>query len=279
MGDLRETEEFLFAKIDANLDTNPKIRKAGNLGRQVFEFILRRIAVLKAAGSISIKNIEPSYLAEMVMLDSEEAARNGVSRAVTANLIAIDHENGLVIVVGWNDEWGRRPHTAAERQRALRNRKKAEVQQSFDVVTNSHADVTHERDASQMSRMRGDQRRSDQRRGDESENDPSGSSRTRHPKTGLPEGWKPAVTEANTTAANEAMSRGVDLELELKKLRDHAAAKGWRMKDWDATWRNWTRNAHAVRAGPYSTNGTHAQSAFAVADAVFDDLIAKEKRG
>jgi hypothetical protein len=269
MGSLRETEEFLFAKIDANLDTNPKIRKAGRDGRDVFEFVLRRIAVLKSAGAISIKNIDISYLAEMLMM-SEDEARHGVSRAVTADLLAIDQENGLVIVVGWNDEWGRRPQTTTERKRAERARKKAEIQQSFDVVTNSHADVTFDRDESRMSRRRGEERRGDQMREEESV-EPAAPQPVNRTKTGLPDGWKPTETEVNKIAADEARSRGVDLDFELKKFHDHAAGKGWRMKDWDATWRNWTRNAHS-RSGPRSNE----RNVFAEVDAAGAEIIALE---
>lgn len=112
-------EKVVYCQIDAHLDTNPKIRRAGRNGRDVFEFILRRVAIGRTPGTVPVKYIEPWYLADQLMM-SEDDARDGTSRAVTASLIAIDDAAGVVRVVGWSAEWGRRPKEGAERTAAWR---------------------------------------------------------------------------------------------------------------------------------------------------------------
>lgn len=61
--------------------------------------------------------------------------------------------------------------------------------------------------------------------------------------TALADGWIPARSEANLEAEAKSRARGVDLRQELLKLRDWAKAGGQTAKDWEARWRNWTRNA------------------------------------
>jgi len=54
--------------------------------------------------------------------------------------------------------------------------------------------------------------------------------------------WMPERSDANVNAEDEAKARGVDLRVELAKLRDWAKGSGARRADWQAVWRNWTRN-------------------------------------
>ena len=70
--------------------------------------------------------------------------------------------------------------------------------------------------------------------------------------TPLPEDWQP--NEAHLALAVE---RGVNAGEELEKFRDWAAANGATKKDWDATFRNWLRNARPtnVRQLPTTTDG------------------------
>lgn len=63
------------------------------------------------------------------------------------------------------------------------------------------------------------------------------------PKRALPGDWSPERSEANANAEAAARSRGVDLDLQLANLRDWAKSNNAKKADWDATWRNWTRNA------------------------------------
>lgn len=113
-------EKIAYCQIDAHLDSNPKIRRAGRDGRDVFEFLLRRVAIGCTAGTVPIQYIEPWYLADVLMM-TEDEARHGTSRAVTARLIEIDETAGVVRIVGWSDEWGRRPKSGAERTRKWRD--------------------------------------------------------------------------------------------------------------------------------------------------------------
>ena len=63
-------------------------------------------------------------------------------------------------------------------------------------------------------------------------------------KTKLPDDWKP--TEEHRTIAER---EGVDLVRELEKFLDHCEANAWRKVDWNATFRNWLRNASEYRRG------------------------------
>lgn len=115
-------DKEIFAQVDGNLDTNPKIRKAGSFGRQVFEFLLRRNALRGFKGSVPVSFIDPDYLADILMISPSDAV-TGVTKAVTANLIAIDEPAGVVRIVGWHESWGRRAKEGKERTREWRERK------------------------------------------------------------------------------------------------------------------------------------------------------------
>lgn len=103
-----------WAKMSSNLDSNPKIRRAGRNGREVFLFILRKNAELDTAGGVPVSHVEAWYLADQLMMSEEDAA-SGLSACVRTGLIAI--EDGRAVIKGWNDEWGKRPMTEAERKR------------------------------------------------------------------------------------------------------------------------------------------------------------------
>lgn len=59
----------------------------------------------------------------------------------------------------------------------------------------------------------------------------------------LEPGWVPERGSANESAEQIAKARGIDLREELAKLHDWAKGNGARRADWNAVWRNWTRNA------------------------------------
>lgn len=153
-------EKIAYCQVDAHLDTNPKIRRAGRDGRDVFEFLLRRVAIGCTAGTVPIRYIEPWYLADILMM-SEDEAKAGTSRAVTAGLIEIDVENSVINIVGWTEEWGRRPKEGKERTKDWRAKKA----KSHDGVTTrdacddaaSHVTVGDESDA-------GEERRREEKR-------------------------------------------------------------------------------------------------------------------
>jgi hypothetical protein len=106
-----------WCKVSASLDSHPRIRRAGNLGRQVFEFALRRNAELDRNGVIPAEHMDAEYLADVLMMTPEQAG-DGVSRCVRTGLLALD--SGHYVITGWDDEWGKRPLTEAERKRNQR---------------------------------------------------------------------------------------------------------------------------------------------------------------
>lgn len=67
-------------------------------------------------------------------------------------------------------------------------------------------------------------------------------------KKPLPDDWRP-----NAAHVELAHELGIDGRFEEARFRDYAAGRGWRMVDWDATFRNWLRNAAERRP---STGGT-----------------------
>lgn len=106
-----------WAKMDANLDGNPKIRGAGRNGREVFLFILRLNAKLELAGHIPATYIQPWYLADQLQM-SEADAEDGVSGCVRTCLVAVT--DAAVSIIGWDDEWGRGSMSEAERKKKQR---------------------------------------------------------------------------------------------------------------------------------------------------------------
>lgn len=77
--------------------------------------------------------------------------------------------------------------------------------------------------------------------------DPSGPKKRK--LSSLPEDWSPTEEHARL-----ALERGIDLTLEVDKMRDWATANDERKASWDATFRNWIRNAKP------GTNGTNGHS-------------------
>ena len=77
----------------------------------------------------------------------------------------------------------------------------------------------------------------------------------RQPKamTGI-DGWLPK--DDHVTIAKQ---RGLNLDVEVAKMRDWTASNGAKKKDWDAFARNWLRNARVERALPVNTGNNLRQ--------------------
>lgn len=148
-----------WCKVASNLDSHPKIRRAGRSGREVFLFALRRNAEPDnpVPGRLPAAMLEPWYLADQLMMTEAEAV-TGVTAAVTAGLLVRDGESW--IIQGWEGDWGKRPLEGKERTAKYRERQRRDARVT-DVtspnVTESHGD---ESDAL-------DQRRSEERREEE----------------------------------------------------------------------------------------------------------------
>lgn len=221
-----------WCKVASNLDSHPRVRRAGRNGREVFLFALRRNAEPDnpVPGRVPAVMLEPWYLADQLMMPEAEAV-TGVTGAVTSGLLFQDGDSW--VIVGWEGDWGKKPIEGKDRTAKWREKQKPKSEVT-DVtsrnVTESHRD---ESDAL-------DQRREEEKRLEEKKS----ASKTRASQ--LPDLWAPARSETNLTVEAEAKSRGVDLRVELMKLRDWAKAKGATGKDWDARWRNWLRSARGT---------------------------------
>lgn len=104
-----------------------------------------------------------------------------------------------------------------------------------------------------------DKNRTEQKREEKSIAPPAESTAPAKPKrqpkatTGI-EDWSPK--DDHVTIAKQ---RGVNLDVEVAKMRDWAASNGAKKKDWDAFARNWLRNARVERATPVNTGNNLRQ--------------------
>lgn len=163
-----DIEKGTFCQVDANLDSNPKIRNAGRDGRDVFEFVLRVNAQRGFHGWIPLAYLRPKYLADLLMMSTDEA-RHGVTASVTAELLWVDQDAGQVHIVGWSPQWGKAKKigkTDAERAAEYRTRKKLKVQLSLPSGDTASRDVTDRhvtRHAESQRHARGEERRVEER--------------------------------------------------------------------------------------------------------------------
>jgi len=151
----------------------------------------------------------------------------------------LDDDGEHLSVHDWWDGAGKtikRRKFATERQRKARD-----THPKQDVSHDSHADVTRDTHASH-----GADSDSDSDRDKTQEQDQERVSRKR--ATTLPDGWTPEPEpELIQTIGGEVAARR-----ELAKFRDYWIAQPGakaRKKDWQATWRNWLRNADQFNRG------------------------------
>jgi hypothetical protein len=221
----------LYCKVDSCLDSNPKIRKAGRAGREVYLFLLRRNRVLDANGVLPIANIDPAYLADQLMMPGNDAV-TAVTACVTAGLITVNDQNATI--AGWSEEWSREPMSNAERQAAYKLRQKeakvlAEAKPA-EVTAGNGADVT-----GNGSNVREEKRR-EEKISEGAKAPPPPRSKARHR---LPADWAPS-------ARHQAQAVGLRLEIgaQAESFRLHASATGRVMADWDAAFAMWLTKAH-----------------------------------
>lgn len=242
-----------WCKISSSLDNHPKIRRAGRLGREVFLFALRRNADPDnpTPGLLPAAVMEPWFIADQLMMSESEASR-GVTDAVTAGLL--DREGHAWRICGWNEDWGKRPQTDAERSAKYRSNQRTKHQLSDSTappdtdITLRHDDSVTVRDGVTENHARHalEESRGDKRRVEES----MLGARNARPKPKpnravvLPAGWQPTDRERGI-----AQETGVNCDREAEAFRDHHSAKGSRFVDWDAAFRTWLRNATKFQAG------------------------------
>lgn len=102
----------LWCKVASDLDSNPKIRRGGNLCRQVYEFALRQnsLTTNPVPGFVRAAELSPWFVADRLMM-SEADARTGLEKC----LIGDDELGPLLVregmayrIDGWEEEqWGR----------------------------------------------------------------------------------------------------------------------------------------------------------------------------
>lgn len=247
----------LFAKMAGALDSNRKIRRGGRNAREVYLWVLRQVALRDSAGGIPIADVTDfGYLAGQLMC-SEDEAREGFERAVTVALLSVTESECLI--VGWDDEWGRRAMSNAERQARFRGKGKGDNdlhESDAEKVTETPLLVT---DA--VTRNAGEERRGEERESRVTasravepfrlDTDPQRAAkpaRARQVKHALPTDWQPTID-----LIAEAHALGIDPADQANRMRDWAAAEGAKKQDWNAAFRNWIRRKADER--PRSANG------------------------
>jgi uncharacterized phage protein (TIGR02220 family) len=122
-----------WCKVSSTLDSHPKIRKAGRLGREVFLFALRRNAHPEnpVPGILPADVLDPWFIADQLMMTEEEAV-TGVTLCVTVGLLL---KNGHCFEIsGWSEDWGKRETVNAERQARYRARLRNDGEQGNPVT-------------------------------------------------------------------------------------------------------------------------------------------------
>ena len=251
-------EKVAFCQVDAHLDTNPKIRKAGRNGREIFLFILRRVVIARTDGEVSLRFVDPEYLADQLMMTPNDAA-DGLASAVTAGLLALLSDAKTVKVVGWSKEWGYFAKTGAERQAKHAAAKSAKSNEPLtatdadpssmtsrdenDVIDKNRIDhslgvpppltldefkdkVDREADAAKAERTA-------RRRSKRAKSEPA-------PLIPWPDGWQPS---ANQRAY--CREHGIDCDLEVKRFENYCKSKAVRYADYEAAF--WTRLHNEVK--------------------------------
>jgi hypothetical protein len=133
-----------WCKVASNLDSHPKIRKAGRLGREVFLFALRRNAEPgnPIPGRLPKDELAPWYVADQLQMSEEEAVI-GVTSAISAGLL--NEEGHCYQIVSWKDGWGKGSGTGADRQARYKENKKlriGDVSGDSDTVSGVSGDVS-----------------------------------------------------------------------------------------------------------------------------------------
>jgi len=258
---------YVFAKLDPGLHRNPKVRKAGRLGREVFVFALCVNADRGATGRIPADYLEPWYLADVLQV-TEAEAREGLAAAVAARLIELcpDMSGHLS---GWDDdEWGRaRGGSMTEAERKAQRRAK----QARERAAERNQKVASCPDMSGHASGRPDQSESETESDTESETDieraasPPPVKPTTEPadrQTGqlaLVPGKEPRVHRKRSAHpmpagfvpephhVGFARDNALDLDAEVEAFRLHHEAKGSVFASWSAALSTWLRNAVKFR--------------------------------
>ncbi len=169
-----------WCKMASNLDSHPKIRRAGRSGREVFLFVLRQNAEPgnPVPGRLPIDRLEPWYLADQLMMPESDAV-TGVTRAVEAGLLLLDGHSYLI--VGWEAEWSKEleDRRDATRERVAKYRE-ARDERLKKAVTERYAALPNVTDVTGTeSTPRREEKRREETRGEEKRTKSRGSAAPR----------------------------------------------------------------------------------------------------
>lgn len=230
-----------WCKVASNLDSHPKIRRAGRNGREVFLFALRRNAEPGNAidGRLPIDQLEPWYLADQLQMPESEAV-TGVTRAMEAGLLALD---GLsYVIVGWEAEWSKELEDRRDGNRARQAKYREERDERLrNPVTNRDTalpSVTNESVTPNVPRR--DEKRLDETRGEEKR--VPRAPRRKASEVALPADWKPTREHGEL-----AIERGVDLAIEARRFKAHADTHDRRAVRWNGAFTAWLLKADPPR--------------------------------
>jgi hypothetical protein len=114
-----------FAKIDANLDDNPKILDAGFWGSVVYQVLLRLNRKHQLDGVLPRRYCTPKHLVRTLNLEDTPGIIDeptslmllGLNECARVELIALEEDN--VWILGYDDEWAG-PSSSSERMKKWR---------------------------------------------------------------------------------------------------------------------------------------------------------------
>lgn len=144
----------------------------------------------------------------------------------------VRNDDGSVTIYGYGDLQETRADVDDRRRSA---KERAEARWKKDAPSNAHSTATSNARSNAGSNAETETET-------ETEINPIGRTAPQRPApkraTQLSDSWTPS--DAHRQQASE---KGIDVALEAAKMRDWAISKGESRKDWDATFRNWIRNA------------------------------------
>lgn len=174
-----------WAKVDADLHANPKIRRAGRNAREVYQHVLRINAGTGSTGAIDISYLDPEVLAYELQMSVDEA-REGVERCLATFIAAkgplLVVEGDMVVLPRWDDEeHGRGEASMTERDRKAlqRERKRSARAQAETAPCPDMSGQPEERPDSVRKSGPGEEKRSEETRSEDSLFPPGGSTAAR----------------------------------------------------------------------------------------------------
>ena len=217
----------VFAQMCAALDSNRKIMKAGRDGRDVFLWVLRQIALRASEGWIPAREVQDAEWLSRVLMCKPKEARDGLTRALEAELLAIDGDR--CIAVGWTPSHGRTSQSGAERQARYKDRKRPETVTTGDAQVTApspgDAEVTAGDEVTQG-------RKEGRKKGTKERTSP----------TRLPADWGP-----NDGHRAKCVELGVNCIDQAERFRLHHGSKGTEFVDWSLAFHTWIRNTKDFR--------------------------------